>query len=338
MVQGRFKHSIIIFLLGIGFFAVKPLQAQDPQFGHFYSNSMLYNPAFTGNVDLGRFALSYRNQWPSIPGNYISYAASYDHYFSEIKSGVGLQFVNDRAGSGGLTNRSINFMYSYQIRLNRELSLMAGIKGGYHFRFYDFSKFTFADQIARDDAPESIVNGFRDRINFPNFGNGLVFYHQEDYWLGVSFDHLNQPTNGFVDEESSLDIRTAIQAGYNFKVNKGYGGRAGGKVTAAALYKSQREWDQLDLGLYYRTEPYLFGIWYRGLPLKSNESDIPNVDAIMLLAGFKADRITFAYSYDVTISRLAGSTGGSHELSLILEYPKAKRRNKRFFRVPCPKF
>lgn len=334
----RANNIIKIIFIAVCCLSSHFAKAQDPQFGHFYSNSMLYNPAFTGNVDLGRFALSYRNQWPGIPGNFVSYSAAYEHYFDEANSGLGVQFISDRAGSGGMTTNSANLMYSYQIRINRKVALLAGIKGGMHSRFYDFSKFTFADQIARDDAPESTVEAFRERINYPNFGTGLVIYHQEKYWFGMALDHINQPMNGFEDETSILDVRTAIQAGWNFPISKGYGGHAGSKVTVATLYKAQRKWDQLDLGMYYQTDPYMVGIWYRGLPLKSNESSAANVDAMMLLMGFKLDRISFAYSYDLTLSALAGNTGGSHEISIILEYPKSKKRRKRFFRVPCPKF
>lgn len=337
MMSKKLTYIPFILMLTL-LLGIKRAHAQDPQFGHFYSNAMLYNPAFTGNVDLGQFALSYRNQWPGIPGNFVSYAASYEHYFDKANSGLGVQFMSDRAGSGGMTTNSANLMYSYQIRINRKIALLAGIKGGLHSRFYDFSKFTFADQIARDNAPESTVEGFRERINYPNFGTGMVLYHQQKYWFGMSLDHINQPMNGFEDETSILDIRTAIQAGWNFPLNKGYGGHSNSNITLAALYKAQRKWDQLDFGMYYRTDPYMFGIWYRGIPFQSNESSSINADAMMVLMGFKLDRISFAYSYDLTISALAGNTGGSHEISIILEYPKSKKRRRRFFRVPCPKF
>lgn len=313
-------------------------KAQDPQFGHFYSNSMLYNPAFTGNVDLGRFAFSYRDQWPAIPGRFVSFAGSYDHYLNDLNSGVGVQFMTDRAGSGGLTTNMVNLFYSYQIRINRKLALIGGIKGGYVNRRYDFEKFVFADQIARDGAPTSNTTGFREQANYTNFGTGLVIYHQEKYWGGISFDHINQPNNSFADQDAFLPILTSIQAGYNLKVLSPLGTRTRGTVTFAGLYKSQLKWDQLDLGVYYRTDPILFGFWYRGLPLKSNESSRPNVDALLVMVGMKHDRISVAYSYDITISPLAGFTAGSHEISLILEYPKSKRRKRRFFRVPCPKF
>lgn len=314
------------------------LLAQDPQFGHFYNNAMLYNPAFTGNVELGQFAFSYRNQWPGVPGKFISYAASYEHYFNKLNSGMGFQIVNDKAGSGGLTTTSINYSYSYQIPVSRQVAILAGIKAGFQSRFYDFNKFTFADQIARDDAPVSIVNNFRDKISYANFGQGIVLYHREKYWLGTSFDHLNQPTNSFSSVESKLPIRFSAQGGYNFNVNKNFSGRAQGYLTAAFLYKSQQKWDQLDIGLYYKSDPILFGLWYRGLPIKGNDSSIPNVDAILILVGYKLDRITFAYSYDATISKLAGNTNGSHEISLAMQYPKSKKRRRRYFRVPCPKF
>jgi len=325
-------------LLALGLFYSPLVNAQDPQFGHFYTNSLLYNPAFTGNTDLGRFSLSYRNQWPAVSGRFVSFAGSYDHYLNDMNSGIGIQFMSDRAGSGGLTTNMINLLYSYQVRINRKLALIGGLKGGYVNRRYDFEKFVFADQIARDGAPASIATGFRDQVNYANFGTGVLVYHEEKYWGGLSFDHINQPTNSFGEQESFLPIRTSIQGGYNIEVISPLGSRSRAIVTIAGLYKAQLKWDQLDIGAYYRTEPFLFGIWYRGLPLKQNESPRPNVDALLFMVGMKHDRISVAYSYDVTISALSGNTGGSHEISLILEYPKSKKKKRRFFRVPCPKF
>ena len=45
----------------------------------------------------------------------------------------------------------------------------------------------------------------------------------------------------------------------------------------------------------------------------------------MFLIGIKQDAISFAYSYDATLSRLAGSTAGSHEISIVFEYPQTKK-------------
>lgn len=341
MRETFFSYPIAKYYFFLFFILNAPtvLKAQDPQFGHFYNNAMLYNPAFAGNVDLGRFALSYRNQWPGIPGRFVSLAASYEFFFNKIKSGMGVQFVNDRAGSGGLSTNGFNYLYSYQISLSRNLSILAGLKAGLYGRRVDFSKLTFADQIARDNAPASMVNNFRDKVNYANFGSGVVFYHQKKYWFGLSFDHLNTPNNSFEGTDAQLDLLTAMQGGWNFDVNKNLNGNGRATLTAAFLYKAQQRWDQLDLGVYYKTAPLLFGVWHRGLPLlKSNEGSGPNVDALMLLFGLKYESISFAYSYDATTSRLSGSTNGSHEISIVIEYPKAKRRRPRYFTAPCPKF
>lgn len=336
MYRAIFKYhhllALAIFMLSISFC----VKAQDPQFGHFYTNSILYNPAFTGNTDLGRFALSYRNQWPGIPGNFVSYAGSYEHFAGTINSGFGLQFLNDKAGSGGLTTTGINLSYAYQMVFSRKLAMMAGLKGGFFNKRYDFSRFTFADQIARDDAPESVVNEFRNQVSYANFGTGVVLYHAEKYWFGISVDHLNQPATGFVDETATLPLFTSIQGGWNFYIPSSPS--VNQKVTLTALYKAQLKWDQLDIGAYYSIEPAFFGLWYRGLPVKNNPSSLPNYDALTLMAGVQKERITFAYSYDITISRLAANSAGAHEISLIYELPKPKKRRRKFFRIPCPKF
>ncbi|MFN5910373.1 MAG: type IX secretion system membrane protein PorP/SprF, partial [Bacteroidota bacterium] len=55
--------------------------AQDPTFTQFYANPLYLNPAFAGSHGCPRFALNYRNEWPSLTGNYVTYSASYDQYF-----------------------------------------------------------------------------------------------------------------------------------------------------------------------------------------------------------------------------------------------------------------
>ncbi len=318
-----------------------PLKAQDPQFGHFYTNSMLYNPAFAGNVDFGRFALSYRNQWPGIKNNFVSYAASYQHFFDQYNSGIGLQFVSDRAGSGGLTNNSANLMYAYQAPINHKLAITAGIKGGIHYKFLDIEKYVFADQIARDDMQSQSIsnNGVYDEpLLFPNFGTGVVLHHIDKYWFGLSFDHINRPSNGFGDKSSKLDPSISAQAGWNFPIrDMKYSKHSTSKVTVAALYKYMNNWNQLDLGLYYSDISYIFGIWHRGVPFIKTPANTLHRDAIVLLAGFSIKQFAFAYSYDITTSELFGHSAGSHEISILLDLQRPKQQ-KRSYSIPCPKW
>ncbi|WP_343789462.1 type IX secretion system membrane protein PorP/SprF, partial [Wandonia haliotis] len=57
--------------------AFQEVKAQDPIFTQFYANPLYLNPALAGTHGCPRFALNYRNQWPAISGNFVTYSASY---------------------------------------------------------------------------------------------------------------------------------------------------------------------------------------------------------------------------------------------------------------------
>ena len=106
-------------------------------------------------------------------------------------------------------------------------------------------------------------------------------------------------------------------------------------------YKSQGKFDQFDIGIYYETSPAIFGIWYRGIPVfKGYQPGYRNNDAIALMIGGEFKSCKVGYSYDITISKLATNTTGSHEISLIYQWAgkDAVPLSKQTRYVPCPKF
>ncbi|MEJ6589219.1 MAG: type IX secretion system membrane protein PorP/SprF, partial [Crocinitomicaceae bacterium] len=48
--------------------------AQDPTFTQFFSNPIYLNPALAGSSGCPRFAMNYRNEWPQLTGNYVTYS------------------------------------------------------------------------------------------------------------------------------------------------------------------------------------------------------------------------------------------------------------------------
>ena len=130
--------------------------------------------------------------------------------------------------------------------------------------------------------------------------------------------------------------------GYKFDLSEGGRKTLNTSFFNVALhYKAQQKFDQLDLGLYYTREPFTFGVWYRGIPAIKSYEGVLNNDALAIILGYKVIdyNLNIGYSYDVTVSRLAANSAGSHEISLIYEIAskKKKRRSRRFF-VPCAKF
>jgi type IX secretion system PorP/SprF family membrane protein len=91
------------------------------------------------------------------------------------------------------------------------------------------------------------------------------------------------------------------------------------------LFQQQGNFRQLNLGAYLKKGPIVGGLWYR------------NRDAFIALVGFQRGMFKFGYSYDVTISGISGSTAGSHELSLTINFDCPPDR-KKFRTISCPSF
>jgi type IX secretion system PorP/SprF family membrane protein len=318
---------------------------QDMQFTQFYAAPMYINPGFTGSTVEHRFVMNYRHQWPSIPGAFESFHASYDYNASDINSGFGLIMNREEAGSFGLTTNMAALSYAYRFRLQRKLYLQPGLKIGYASRGIDYSKLTFNDQLESNSALTADEDAFAEEsVGYPDISTGLLLYG-ENYWGGFSVNHINQPNQSLLGEGeiSELPIKYTVQAGYSFELSGPIKKRLGAKKVLTALhYKSQGLFDQFDMGAYYSHAPFVFGLWYRGIPgFKKYEPGYQNNDALSFLVGYSLPDYNFriGYSYDVTISRLATNTGGSHEISIVYEVAsKRQKRKSRRFIVPCAKF
>jgi len=318
--------------------------AQDPQFTQFYAAPLYVNPAFAGSTGDGRLIANYRNQWPGLDANFVTYAFSYDQYFSRIRSGIGVLIKRDEQGGGGnapLISNDASLVYSYSIPLNDRLVFQPGLQLGYGYRDINFGSFLFGDQIDTG-GPTGTPTG--EQFAFERLGyfdvslGGIVF--SSNFWVGASVKHLNQPNLSFLGEEDRLPIRISAHAGYKIPIGYNRDGE-GPSITPAVMYLAQGAFDQLSIGAYVNYDPLILGLWYRGLPIKS-EPDFTGVnqDAFAAVVGFRMNRFTVGYSYDYTVSRLVNAnTLGAHEISLIYNFsPKetGKRKPTGYPQVTCP--
>jgi len=319
------------------------IKGQDAQFTQFNAAPLYLNPAFSGTTLQHRFASSYRNQWTAISRGFINYTFSYDYNLSEINSGIGLLFKREQAGTGNLGTTEAGLLYAYHLKIDNKIFIHAGIKFSYASRGVDFSKLVFNDQLTTGNlnAPTSDDIAINN-VNYLDITPGILLYSKK-YWLGASFNHINTPNQSLINEESPLFLRLSTHGGYKINLSDGGGLRSLEKseINIAFHYQAQQKFDQLDVGAYYGKKALSFGLWYRGLPLLKAQNNVLNNDALAIVVGYLVVGYNFrvGYSYDITVSRLAANSGGSHELSIIYEVAnkKKKRRKKNFF-VPCAKF
>jgi len=328
------KYFICLFVL-----ACVCMRAQDLHLSQFYANPVYLNPAFTGANVCSRVVGTYRNQWPSIGKGYVSYLFSYDHSLSEVNSGIGLIVTNDVAGSGSLRTTSVLASYAYQITLAKSVGIRFGLQGGMGSKSINFNNLLFGDQIARGGNVATIETA-PNHVTYFDSNAGLLVYTKK-YWLGMSLFHLNKPNEALVGTDATLPMMLSIHGGSKFLLGNGDENPDEAKrvyFTPAFNYMHQRKFDQLDIGFYINWSVLNIGLWYRGIPVfKAYKPGYANNDAIAFLIGITKDKFNFGYSYDVTISKLAGNTNGAHEITISYQLCKPKKKKPKMV-LPCPRF
>lgn len=312
--------------------------AQDPAFSQYYSAPLFLNPAFAGSTPSYRFISNYRNQWPGVGAGFKTAAFSFDMMLPELRSGVGVLFMSDQAGTASLKSNVMNLLYSYKISTKSGWVISPGLSFGLGRRSIDFNKLLFYDQLNLDgtQTPSGIIFTPDPKTYF-DFGAGMLIYNSK-MWIGGSANHLNEPNRSIVDGVTQLPLKWSIHGGMSFRIkNLGMRGR-----TAVLLpsfnYKSQGRFDQLDIGTYLMIEPVVFGLWYRGIPIHQDVADNVSQDAVMANLGFKLSKFDIMYSYDITVSKLGTGAGGAHEISIKYEINRLKRQPKKGRFIPCPAF
>jgi len=311
------KTVVFIFILSMFI-----LKSQDFQFTQFYANPIYLNPAFAGSARCPRFVLNYRNQWPNISGpTYVTYSASYDQHFDALAGGIGILATTDNQGNGTLKTTTASFIYAYSTAVTREFSIKAGLQGTYFQKNLDHTKLNFGDMI---DARRGFVWNTNETIPSQtkynaDFSAGLLGY-SKNYFFGFAANHITQPDEGLLGE-SRLPAKFIIHGGATIQLEK----RREIYLSPNILFQQQQKFTQLNVGLYYNNGPFVAGLWYR------------NTDAVIVLAGIQNRQIKFGYSYDVTVSKLAGNTAGSHEISLQFKL-SCRHHGPRYRLISCPSF
>ncbi len=326
------KRTILFLGVLLGFMLLTPTEsrAQDPEFTQFYANPLYLNPAFAGTARCPRLTMNYRNQWPALSGTFVTTSASYDQHVETVQGGLGLLVTNDRAGRT-LNTTSVSGIYSYQQPISRTFSIKAGFQATYFQKSVDWNQLQFGDQI---DPRRGFIYETQDvprggTINNVDFSAGLLGF-SENFFAGVAVHHLNEPNESLVVGTSRLPMKLTAHAGANIPIDR-RSRYSESSISPNILYRRQGEFQQLNLGMYVNKGPIVGGIWYRALFFTDYR------DAFIVLVGVQTDVIRFGYSYDVTVSELTPATGGSHEVSMTIQFDCRPKRRK-FRTISCPSF
>lgn len=300
-------------------------KAQDPVFSQFYAAPLQLNPAFTGNTNAPHVAINYRNQWPSWPEAYVTYAASYDQFFESVNAGFGLSILSDAAAEGLLKNNKVAGYFSYKLQVADDFILKFGTEVAAVQTRLDWDRLVFLDQIDERTGPISPggtpfpteeVRPDNTTNTYLDISAGLLAY-TSSFYGGISIKHLNTPNESFLEVNNNLNnglpLRLTLHAGGHITLREG--GRKRGEIFVSPnlMFVKQSDLGQINGGAYVGMGPIFGGLWYR--------HTFGNPDAAIFLVGVEQGVFKIGYSYDYTLSSLGlGRSGGSHEVSLIMNF------------------
>lgn len=308
--------------------------AQDSQFSQFYGSPLYLAPSFAGSTDGDRIAVNYRNQWPSISKAFQAYSLSYDHYFPFLKSGVGLLLYREQAGASSYATTNIGLVYSYKFRFRSGWRISPGLTF-----FYTQRNINFNDLVFEDELISSTTTGTSEQVILEKKADidasFSVLAYNKNYWFGFTWDRLLMPNRSLTGDVVQDPFKFSIYGGTKLSIFDRYNWASGQSISPSFLYKMQDKYSQLDIGLYWYQMPLVIGLWYRGIPVFKQ---LTSNDAITFLLGFKVDQFSIGYSYDLTISKLVGFTGGAHEISINYLFNQGVTRREKRKAIPCPTF
>lgn len=323
------KKLNIFLILIICFASNHYTKAQDPTFTQFYANPTYLNPALAGSNGCPRFNLNYRNQWPNLTSNYVTYLASYDQYIKSLSGGLGILATYDQQGMATYNTGMLALIYSYHLKLNRKWTMMFGVRAAMYNTSIDKSKLTFGDMIELRKGFVLPTQDLKDNGGSHSYFDasaGFVIYSKRFYG-GFSAHHLNEPNQSVIQGGySKLPIRYTAHLGTEIPLGNKSKFVNSTAILPNIIYQYQQGFQELCLGLYIKHNIFTTGIWLR------------NKDAFILSLGINTQKFKIGYSYDITINQLNnGSTYGSHEVSLGFYVP-CKKKPVTFKTISCPSF
>lgn len=325
-----------LFLLGFTILLVSYTQAQDPVFSQFFATPMQLNPAFAGTTYAPRITLNYRNQWPSWPNAYTTYAASYEQSIEGLNSGFGIVLMTDNAGDGIYKTNRFSAVYGYKLQMTNDLFMKMGVEAGLIQSTVDWDRLLFGDQLdplngsvdpsgnpyqSEEVPPETLNRTMLD------IAAGILIY-SKNYYAGLAVKHLNSPDESILDINQNLraglPLRMTLQAGAEFTIQRGNNRRAPTFISPNLLLIRQGDFGQINVGAYAGFGKFFGGLWYR--------HTFSNPDAAIALVGYREGIFRIGYSYDLTVSGLAsvrGGTGGTHEISITINFDDSNKLKRR---------
>ena len=266
---------------------------QIPLYTQYMFNKVIYNPAVAGVDPFFQIRSNHRFQWVGMTDAPLTNALSFFGPHSSLPMGYGGYVYHDITGPTSRT--SLTGVYAYNIEVMTDIRLSMGLSIGVMQYRID------GTQITLKDPSDLALQGEVHTSWVPDANIGFYLYHS-DFWVGLSTAQLvntklklYEPGTGI----NKLKTHFFLSGGYLYEF------AADWKLEPSAMLKGTApKAIQFDLN----TRVIWQDMVWLGLSYRTG-------DAISVLLGYSyEDKISFGYSYDITLSDLRQYNTGTHEI------------------------
>ncbi len=292
-------------------FVTAALAQQAPQYSQYMLNKYGFNPAYAGLDNSLSVTGVYRKQWVNLPGSPETQNLTAHMPLYILGGGIGINVENDNLGAERTTSAMIS--YNYWKPINKTSILSVGIGVGGAQKSLDGTKLRTPDGNYNPDTEliehnDGRLPGTLITTNVPILNAG-IYFQSPQMGIGISANNINEPTAKLEFEGNSTNFdfnrNYFFIFAYNFELGSSF------VVYPSLFAKSDLYEHQVEFSTIIKYNDNIFG----GASFRGYDSS--SIDAIVFIAGFKLnEKVTFAYSYDMTLSELQNVSKGSHEISL----------------------
>ena len=345
------------------FLILGSLTAQDIHFTQYNMSPMTLNPGnigrFEGTVRIGGL---YRGQWASVIGSKSQYktpsfwadAPIVRGFRKQDWLGVGLVFINDKAGVAGLKTSGAKLGATYHLALNKRgnTALSLGVQYGKMGRSINRDELRYADGLLasmggsyNSTLSQDYDLTAQDNVSYTDIDAGLVLSSRlnktMDFNVGFAMFHINEPNFGLISSGgggtgggpntgagTNLVRRAVAHGQFNVALNDRF------NFSPTFLYQTISGADEIAVqamgGYLFDQERDItlnFGLGYR------------LGDALQALVGAKYKDLRVGLAYDINTSDLnsASNYRGGFELAanyIVKIYKAPVTKTK----ILCPRF
>lgn len=296
----------ILFIISIFFLGWNTTtQAQEEAvFMHYMINPLLINPAAAGfDQTQHNVFMNVRSAWANFPETPNTYSLNYNGPIGR-RLGIGAMIYSENIASLSRFRGQLSYAVRFDIE---DLKMSAGLSTEYHVMRLDNNALN-NELIEQGDASiEEAMDGLREF----DASIGVYGKYTENFYFGVALPNLIR---------SRLDRINEVESSFNYLVNIGGAFELPDskiKLQPSILAKKVRNVDfQVDLNMLasFLNEQLITGLSYRG----------GTGSSLGIILGTKYNALRFIYSYDVYLDQFQQYNGGTHEVSINLQFKSGK--------------